>query len=143
MSKKKKPDNVVFDEETQRYDAALKPYATNVGAPKIEATDSLAWKKRSIHKVNQKMQTQYLELKAQYDKMMEEFEHNKLLFGAKFAFEPIVGQVYHLYKRENGESFLSLIEPEYCNFDFLGSFYLNAELIWKKVNQDGGTDLLY
>ena len=33
MSKDKKPDQVVFNEDTQKYDAALKPYATNVGAP--------------------------------------------------------------------------------------------------------------
>ena len=26
MSKAKKPDQIVFNEETQRYDAALKPY---------------------------------------------------------------------------------------------------------------------
>ena len=35
MKEDKKPDNVVFNTETQKYDAALKPYATNVGAPVI------------------------------------------------------------------------------------------------------------
>lgn len=133
MSQKKKPDNVVYDEDKKRYDAALKPYATNVGAPKIEASDSLAWKKRSIHKVNQKMQAKYLEIKKEYEAMMAEFEYNKLILGAQFSFEPIVGQEYYLYKRENEELFLSLIEPEYCNFHFMGSFYLNAELVWQKT----------
>jgi len=133
MSQKKKPDNVVYDEDKKRYDAALKPYATNVGAPKIEASDSLAWKKRSIHKVNQKMQAKYLEIKKEYEAMMAEFEYNKLILGAQFSFEPIVGQEYHLYKRENDELFLSLIEPEYCHFHFVGSFYLNAELVWQKT----------
>lgn len=133
MSQKKKPDNVVYDEEKKRYDSALKPYATNVGAPKIEASDSLAWKKRSIHKVNQKMQAKYLEIKKEYEAMMAEFEYNKLILGAQFSFEPIVGQEYYLYKRENEELFLSLIEPEYCTFHFMGSFYLNAELVWQKT----------
>lgn len=32
MTDKKKPDNVVFDIETRKYDAARKPYATNIGA---------------------------------------------------------------------------------------------------------------
>ena len=32
---KKKPDQVVYNEEQQKYDAALTPYATNVGAPAI------------------------------------------------------------------------------------------------------------
>ncbi|MGB5321742.1 DUF2452 domain-containing protein [Lutimonas sp.] len=133
MGEGKKPDNVVFNTETQQYDAAIKPYATSVGAPVITTTDTVAWKNRSIRKVNQKVQTKYLELKAEYERMMEEFEYNNLIFNAKFTFEPIIGDVYHLYKRENGETFLSIIAPNECNFNAMGSFYLNADQIWEKV----------
>lgn len=133
MKESKKPDNVVFNAETKKYDAALKPYATSVGAPVITTTDNIAWKNRSINKVNHKLEARYLELKAEYDAMLEQYEYNKLIFDAKFTFEPIVGQTYHLYKRENNETFLSIIKPNECNFNFIGSFYLNAELIWEKV----------
>jgi len=133
MTKDKKPDSVVFNTVTQKYDAAMKPYATSVGAPVITPSDTVAWKNRSINKVNHKVKSKYLELKAEYEKMMEEFEYNQLIFDAKFTFEPIVGQLYHLYKRENGESFLSIIAPEQCNFNYLGSFYLNADQIWEKI----------
>ena len=133
MQGDKKPDNVVFNIETQRYDAALKPYATSVGAPVITTTDTVDWKNRSIRKVNQKVQTKYLELKAEYEKMMAEFEYNNLIFNAKFTFEPLIGDIYHLYKRKNGETFLSVIAPNECNFNAMGSFYLNADQIWEKV----------
>ncbi|MFT4697345.1 MAG: hypothetical protein ACI9SJ_000466 [Flavobacteriaceae bacterium] len=133
MTADKKPDNVVFNEETQKYDAALKPYATSVGAPVITSIDTIAWKNRSISKINHKVAARYLELKMEYDKMMQEFDYNQLIFNATFSFEPIFGEVYHLYKRENGESFLSLIAPDQCNFNSLGSFYLNADQIWEKV----------
>lgn len=133
MKEDKKPDQVVFNSETQRYDAALNPYSTSVGAPVIIISDTVAWKNRSISKINHKVQARYLELKAEYDKMMEEFEFNKLIFEAKFSFEPIFGEVYHLYKRENGETFLSLIAPLQCSFHSLGSYYLNAEQTWEKV----------
>lgn len=133
MVNKKKPDNVVFNAENQKYDAALKPYGTNLGAPVITTTDTLAWKNRSINKVNHKVQTKYFELKAEYEKMMEAFEYNNLVFSAKFSFEPIIGETYHLYKRENGELFLSIIAPDQCNFNVLGSFYLNADQIWQKI----------
>lgn len=129
----KKPDNVVFNTETQKYDAALKPYATSTGSPVITTLDTVAWKNRSIHKINSKVEAKYLELKVEYKKMMEEFEYNKLIFDATFTFEPIIGKIYHLYKRKNGDSFLSIIAPEECNFNFLGSFYLNAEQIWEKI----------
>jgi hypothetical protein len=133
MAEDKKPDNVVFNPETKKYDAALKPYATSVGAPVITVTDTVAWKNRSINKINHKVEAKYLELKGGYDKMMQEFEYNKLIFNSKFTFEPIIGQVYHLYKRENGESFLSIIAPEQCNFNALGSFYLNVDQTWEKI----------
>ncbi len=133
METEKKPDNVVFNTETKKYDAALKPYATSVSAPVIKPTDTLAWKNRSINKINQKVSAKFLELKAEYESMLQEFEYNKLIYQAKFTFEPIIGKVYHLYKRKNGESFLSLIAPNECDFNALGSFYLNAEQIWQKI----------
>ncbi len=133
MTEEKKPDSVVFNRETQKYDAALKPYATNVGAPVITTTDTNAWKNRSINKINHKVEAKYLELKAEYEKMMQEFEYNNLIFESKFTFEPIIGEVYHLYKRTNGDSFLSIIAPEQCRFNALGSFYLNADHIWEKI----------
>ena len=133
MSETKKPDNVVFNPETQKYDAALKPYATSVGAPVISMNDTIAWKNRSISKVNQKVKAKYLQLKAEYEKMMDEFEYNSLIFSAKFNFEPIVGDVYHLYKRDNDETFLSIIAPNECSFNSISSFYLNADQIWERV----------
>mgnify|MGYP006257517143 FL=1 len=133
MTSPKKPDNVVFNAETKKYDAALKTYATTLGAPVIIPTDTVAWKNRSINKINHKVTAKFLELKAEYENMIQEFEYNKLIFNAKFSFEPIIGEVYHLYKRENKETFLSLISPEQCNFNSLGSFYLNADQIWEKI----------
>jgi hypothetical protein len=134
MSKDKKPDQVVFNKETQKYDAALKPYATNVGAPVIEVTNNSAWKNRNVHKANQKIQAKYLELKAEYEKMMEELKYNNLVYSARFGFEPIIGETYHLYRDKNEKPFLSIIAPDDCNFDFLGSFLLSSEQIWKKVS---------
>ena len=136
MSESKKPDQVVFNTETQKYDAALKPYATSVGAPVITTTDTIAWKNRSINKVNHKVKARYLELKEAYDKMLEEYEYNQLIYNAKFTFEPIIGETYHLYKRENEETFLSIIAPEQCNFNAIGSFYVDADQSWKKIDNE-------
>ncbi|MCB0383366.1 MAG: DUF2452 domain-containing protein [Psychroserpens sp.] len=133
MSKEKKPDQVVFNEATQNYDAALKPYATNVGAPAIKTTDTTTWKNKNIYKANKQIQAKYLELKAEYDKMIQELEHNNLVYNARFNFEPNIGETYHLYRDKNNEPFLSIIAPSDCNFDFVGSFYLNSELLWKKT----------
>ena len=135
MSKDKKPDQIVFNEDTQRYDAALKPYATNVGAPSIIVTNNSTWKNRNINKANKQIQAKYLELKAEYDRMIEELEFNTLVYNSRYNFEPIVGETYHLYRDKKEKFFLSIIAPSDCNFDFAGSFVLNSEFIWKKVEE--------
>lgn len=135
-SEKERPDNVVYNEESGTYDASLKPYGTNVGAPSITTTDTSAWKIRSVSKLNHRVQAKFLELKTEYDKMMEQFEYNETIHSAQFNFEPIIGQIYHLYQKDSGTHFLSLIPPEQCSWNFTGSFYLNAEMIWEKHTQE-------
>ncbi len=127
----KKPDQVVYNEEEEHYDAALKPYATSVGAPVITTQDTIAWKNTNIHKVNKQVKAKYDEFKAEYDALMKQFEYNNLVYNARFNFEPIVGEEYHLYKNKKEESFLSIISPSECNFEHLGSFRLNTDKMWE------------
>ena len=128
-----KPDNVVFDEDIEQYDASLKSYGTNVSAPAIQIPNTAVWKHQHIQKVNHQFGARYEELKASYEVMMQQFEYNNMVYNAKFNFEPIVGQTYHLYKDKSEHPFLSIIPPEECNFNFINSFRLNAEMIWDKI----------
>lgn len=130
-----RPDNVVYDEENNSYNPGLKPYATNVGAPRIETPDTVTWKNVNIDKVNKQVKAKYDELKAEYDALMEKFEYNNLIYNAKFNFEPIVGEIYHLYRDKNQEPFLSIIAPTQCNFDYVETFRLNADKMWEVVEE--------
>ena len=130
----KKPDYVVYDEETQTYDAYLKPYATNISAPAITTVDTVAWKNANIQKVNKQVQAKYKEIKAAYDSLMKTYEYNELIYNSKFSFEPIAGTIYHLYKNQNEEVFLSIIAPNECTFQYVGSFKLNSDKIWEKID---------
>ncbi len=132
--KKKKPDQVVFDEEKGGYNASTIPYATTIGAPAIRTDDVTLWKNTNISKVNHQFKTEYEELKEKYEKMMEQFEYNNLIYSAHFSFEPIVGAVYHLYRSKKGTPFLSLISPEECNWDYAGTFELKADKVWNRLN---------
>lgn len=129
----KKPDLVVFNEETQKYDAALRPYGTNSSAPAIKPLNTVTWKNDGINKVNKQFKSQFDELKKQYEEMMMQFEYNELIYKAKFGFEPIIGEVYYLYNDKNEQSFLSIIAPNECNFKHLGSFRLNSQKMWEKI----------
>ncbi len=136
MSQKdKKPDHVVYNEEEQKYDAALKPYATDLSAPVITTDDTAAWINTNIHKVNKQIKARYDELQVEYEALMKKFEYNNLVYSAKFNFEPIVGETYHLYKNKDEKPFLSIISPLECGFEHLGSFRLNADKMWEELSE--------
>ena len=85
------------------------------------------------YKVNKQLETKFLELKEEYQRLVEEYKWNDLVYNAQFSFEPVIGQTYHLYIRHNGEIFLSLISPDEWNKESLGSFKLNSEQKWVKL----------
>lgn len=125
----KKPDNVVYSEK-EGYNASLMRYGTNVGAPVIQIDDVVAFKSRGIRNVNKEFENKFNELKQQYESLMKEFEYNELVYSAKFSFEPVIGELYHLYRGADGLNFLSLISPTECNREHLGTFRLNSDIKW-------------
>ncbi|QTD39124.1 DUF2452 domain-containing protein [Polaribacter batillariae] len=129
----KKPDLVVFNEESQKYDAALKPYGTSASSPVIKPLNTASWKNDGIQRVNKQLKSKFDEVKKQYEDLMQKFKYNDLIYNAKFSFEPNIGENYHLYNNKNGEPFLSIISPEQCNFEYLGSFRLNTDKMWEKI----------
>ena len=134
MNNKNKPDSVVFNEETEQFDAFLKPYSTSVSAPIIEPTDLTGWKQKGAHSVNARFQARIDELKTAYQKMMKELEDNQKVYQASFKFEPVVGKTYHLYHTPKRGLFLSILSPEECRFDFEGSYRLDADQTWSRID---------
>jgi len=131
--KNKKPDAVVYNEDDQKYDAALKPYGTDLSAPAIESTDTVVWKNRNINKANHHLSAKFEELKKAYEDLLSKHHHNNLIYNSDFNFEPHVGDIYHMYKREDDSTFLSIIAPKECNFNYMASYYLDAEGLWHKT----------
>lgn len=136
MKEDKKPDLVVFNTETNSYDAALKPYGTSASSPVIKPLNTATWKNDGIQRVNKKLASEFEEIKAQYNALIQKFKNNDLLYHAKYNFEPILGEIYHLYRDKNDDYFLSIIAPEQCNFDFVGSFRLNSDKMWEALISD-------
>lgn len=131
---KERPDNVVFDEETQTYNASLLPYGSNVGAPSIAPSGVSTWVNTSVNSFNHSFKNKIELIKKEYQTLITEYEINDLLYKAKMNFEPIVGQEYHLYfSDKKGENFLSLIPPKTWKMKHLGSFILNNDKTWEKI----------
>ena len=128
---KKKPDNIVHNDE-DGYNANILPYGTNTSAPAITLEDISFWKGTGVNKVNKQFSAKFNQLKEEYNKLVEEFKWNDLVYKANFSFEPVIGETYHLYTGKDGNPFLSLIDPKEWSKgkDFIGSFTLNSERKW-------------
>lgn len=122
----KKPDNVADN-------PGLLPYGSNVGAPAIRTEDIDGWKQRGVNKVNRQLSTKFEELKEEYKRLVQEFQWNELVYTAKFSYEPVIGETYHLFVGNDGAPFLSLIGPDEWNREHIGSFRLDSNQKWIKI----------
>ena len=133
---KERPDNIVFDKETQSYNANLLPYGTNIGAPSIGTSNLSRWKTQGVTSFNHVLKSKVEGIKDAYEILVEAYKINELLYNAKYEFEPIIGEVYHLYEKDNrDENFLSLVPPSTWKRKHIGSFKLNSEKVWSELKK--------
>lgn len=125
-------DNIVYSKDKGFY-AKLLPYGSNVGAPAIKTENVALWKGVSVSKVNHQFKTKFEEIKKEYLNLIDEFRWNDLIYKSTFNFEPVIGDVYHLYVGNDGNLFLSMIEPNQWKRECIGSFILNSERKWIKI----------
>jgi hypothetical protein len=130
---KKKPDLVVWDEEKGYYQREL-TYGSNHGAPAIKLDDVTGWKESQIHSANKQFKTRYDELKEEFQKLVDEVNFNELVYSSKYSFIPVVGESYYLYDKGDGTTFMSLISPNQWNQKYIGTFKLDSQYKWIKLN---------
>lgn len=135
MDSKKKPDNIVWDEETEKYNASLLPYGTSVSAPAIVLDDVGAFKQRGVNKVQKTFSAKYQELVDEYNHLVDEVRLNEFIYNSRYSFEPVIGETYHLYEDNIGNYFLSLISPSEWNKKHIVSVRLNSEHKWVSIKE--------
>jgi hypothetical protein len=124
MEKKKMPDSFVENRLSKRY-------PTEIGAPKFEPDNISLFKIEKTTKVKKYYSSKFEEMTKEYENLMAEIKVNERLYMAAHNFEPISGETYHLYKKESGEEFLSLISPDqWKKFEFIGSYKFLSDGRW-------------
>ncbi|HYF34706.1 MAG TPA: DUF2452 domain-containing protein [Prosthecobacter sp.] len=113
------------------------PYPVSRLGAKIVPQDLTHFKSRGISKVERELQQELVEIRERYLAVIDSFNWNKLIYEAQFSFEPVTGEVYHLYEVE-GKHHLSMIEPEQWHQRWIGSFRLNVGGRWQveKISAD-------
>jgi len=127
MEKKKMPDSFVENRLSKRY-------PTEIGAPKFEPDNISLFKIEKTSKIKKYYSSKFEEMTKEYEKLMSEIQMNERLYTATHNFTPTSGEIYHLYKKESGEEFLSLISPDqWKKFEFIGSYKFLSDGRWEVV----------
>jgi hypothetical protein len=110
--------NQIADQTYYKGEASFAPIALHVGSPVIRPIDKGKMKSRSLQTAREQAEQQMSMLRRQADVLMQQArkidERLKLaeeVYSSDMGFEPVVGQIYHLYVRKNGQRALSLIGP--------------------------------
>ena len=111
----------------------LMEYPHHVGAPRIITTDLTPFKQNGTDKANKLFHRQYEELLKQAETLQNSFLITQDVYESSYKFEPIIGQIYHLYEDKSGRKFLSIIEPELWSQKFLYSAVLNSDMTWSRI----------
>lgn len=102
--------------------ASIKPVDIDRWIGKVEPTFKHYYEERYNHLVKQ------------FETLAKDYEINKMCYEASLGFEPNIGHIYHLYRKDNGNTFLSIVEPQYVFWgNHLGSYRLNAQYAWEGV----------
>ena len=113
---------------------AIMPYGDSVAAPKIELEDTNSWVAKQTVDINNYLSTKFAELKEEYAQLISLYKWSELVNKAEFSFIPVAGHTYYLYQKDNGNLFLSLIEPECWDQLFVGAVKLDSGNKWIKIN---------
>jgi hypothetical protein len=115
----------------------LKPnlmlYPAHVGSPKIEPINLTPFKKNASEKVNKVFDRRYQELMREAETLKKSFEITQEVYSSKYKFEPIMGEIYHLYEDSDGGKTLSIIKPNEWNKKHLYSVTLNSDMTWEII----------
>lgn len=118
---------------------AFMPYPVSTLSPKIIPTDLSSFKSRGISEVERELQQKLTEIREEYLAAIDHFNWNKLIYEADINFEPIVGQIYHLYE-VRGRKLLSMIGPGEWSHKHLATVRLNVDRQWKLEEISGQID---
>lgn len=93
------------------------PYPTSVSSPIIQPIDKRLVKATAVESMQKNAKQQIDLLRKQAELILRQakaiekrIEISARIYGAEFSFEPVIGGIYHLYKKE-GREILSLVGP--------------------------------
>lgn len=118
---------------------AFMPYPVSTLSPPIIPNDLTSFKTRGISQVERDLQQKLTEIREDYLRAIDHFNWNKLVYEAEIRFEPVVGEIYHLYDMGQRRA-LSMVSPDQWPHRHLATVRLNYDRQWLIVTTADGID---
>jgi len=124
----------------------LVAYATNSSSALIRPEDEGKIKSRALRAMHQQTANQMDQLMDQMRPLIEQaaklkkrVEISEIIYTSKISFDPIIGQLYHLYLKKDGEYLLSIVGPKEWGSSmpyekFESSVKLMADHTWEVIS---------
>lgn len=95
------------------------PYASSVSGAVIKPTEEGVIRHKALTAMEEQTNMQLTQIRQQIELLAlqaQEIQRRKelsvLIYGAKLNFTPVIGQVYYLYEKKEGEHILSMVSPK-------------------------------
>jgi hypothetical protein len=148
MSTTKKEDfqNPIDPDKITEHPSIL-PYAHNVGSAVIKPEDKGKIKGRALSAMYEQTDQQLAQIKQQIDLLAEQVQKieqrkqiSEKIYESRIGFEPIIGNTYHLYQKEDGSFQVSMLSNDDWgrskpNWEYLSAIKLLGDHTWDIVDE--------
>ena len=121
------------------------PYAASVSGALIRPTEEGVIKHKALTAMEEQTNMQLMQIRKQIEllalqaqEIQKRKELSMMIYGASLSFKPNIGQVYHLYEKNDGSHLLSLVSPKEWGTGgpfkrFIASVRLLADHTWQEL----------
>jgi len=106
---------------------AFIPYPVSTLSPPIIPNDLTSFKSRGISSIERELSLKLENIKNEYIETINHYNWNKLVYSSDYAFEPVIGSIYYLYRRTDGTFILSMISPDEWYLEYIATVKLSVE----------------
>lgn len=123
------------------------PYAHTVGGAVIKPEDKGRIKGLAVSAMYEQTDMQLDQIKEQINLLAQQakaiqrrIEISEQIYLSQMNFKPLIGHIYHLYRRPNGEELLSMVAPEEWGrtnpLEFIATVKLLADHTWEILRSE-------
>jgi len=132
------------NEEIYHKQLSVLPYSASVSGAVIKPTELGVIRHQALSAMEEQTNMQLTQIRQQIEllavqarEIQKRKELSMIIYDSKISFAPVIGQIYHLYEKEDGSHLVSMISPKEWGkrapYKFLAAVKLLADHTWKEV----------